>query len=249
MQITNWHYEAIYNIITIWMQKYYFMKIEDIKIEESWKKVLKEEFSKPYFDELKSKLVQEKSEGTIIYPLGSLIFNAYNSTPFDDVKVIIIGQDPYHNPGEAMGLSFSVPRGIRVPPSLKNIYKELHTDLGVDIADHGDLTSWANQGVLLLNAFLTVQHKNAGSHRKIGWGKFTDATIIALSEQRKNLVFMLWGNFAKSKSELINHKKHLVLEAAHPSPLARGAYFGSKHFSKCNEYLKKNDFKEINWKV
>ena len=223
------------------------MKSDKIRMEESWKLRLKEEFAKEYFDGIKKNLLTQKQEGITIYPPGSLIFNAFNLTSFDKVKVVVLGQDPYHNPGEAMGLSFSVPRDKRVPPSLKNIYKEMVTDIDFKIPDHGDLTSWAEQGVLLLNAFLTVKHKTAGSHRKIGWGHFTDAVIKLISEEKEGVVFMLWGNFAKSKAELIDSNKHLVLQAAHPSPLARGAYFGSKHFSQCNNYLIEKGKKSIDW--
>ena len=218
-------------------------------IEASWKVVLSEEFQKDYYISMNEFLKKEKSAGQVIYPTNNTIFNAFNSTPWDQVRVVILGQDPYHNPGEAMGLCFSVPKGIKVPPSLKNVFKEIHTDLGIEIPDHGDLSSWANQGVFLLNAMLTVQHKSPGSHKKIGWQKFTNAVIQILSEKKQGLVFLLWGNFAKSKKELIDTNKHLVLEAAHPSPLARGAYFGSKHFSKTNAYLIKNKQKPIDWQT
>lgn len=221
--------------------------MSNVKIEESWKNVLKDEFDQPYFQSLATYLRNEKATGKIIYPPGALIFNAFNTTPFQAVKVVILGQDPYHNPGEAMGLSFSVPRGKRIPPSLRNIYKELHEDLNLAIPDHGDLTAWANQGVFLLNAMLTVEQKRAGSHQKIGWQNFTDAVIRKLSNERQNLVFMLWGGFAKKKKVLIDASNHLVLEAAHPSPLAGGAYFGSKHFSKANTYLEQNGIAPINW--
>ncbi|GAB5552138.1 MAG: uracil-DNA glycosylase [Saprospiraceae bacterium] len=220
-----------------------------VKIEESWKQALQAQFDQPYFEELTSFLKKEKTARKTIFPPGPLIFNAFERTPFDQVKVIILGQDPYHNPGEAMGLSFSVPRGVRVPPSLKNIYKELNTDIGFEIPNHGDLSSWANQGVFLLNSMLTVEKKQPGSHRKIGWQNFTDAVIHLLSQEKSGLVFMLWGNFARSKSELINPDKHLILQAAHPSPLARGAYFGSRHFSQANEYLKKQGSAPIDWSL
>lgn len=221
--------------------------MSNVKIEESWKQVLSDQFEQPYFQGIATFLRKAKAEGKTIYPPGSLIFNAFNTTPFEQVKVVILGQDPYHRPGEAMGLSFSVPRGVRTPPSLKNIYKELHTDLGVPVADHGDLTKWAEQGVFLLNAMLTVERSKAGSHQKIGWQNFTDAVIRKLSEEREGLVFMLWGNFAKRKKELIDEEKHLVLEAAHPSPLAGGAYFGSKHFSQANAYLEEKGAGKIDW--
>ncbi|MCB0651813.1 MAG: uracil-DNA glycosylase [Saprospiraceae bacterium] len=223
--------------------------MSNVKIEESWKAILKEEFEKDYFISMGDFLRKEKAAGKKIYPPGALIFNAFNTTPFEKVKVVILGQDPYHNPGEAMGLSFSVPRGIKTPPSLVNIYKELYNDLKIPLAVHGDLTYWAEQGVFLLNAMLTVEHKNAGSHRKSGWQHFTDAVIKTLSDHRENLVFMLWGNFAKEKKELIDASRHLVLEAAHPSPLARGAFFGSGHFSKANHYLEQNGVSPINWRL
>lgn len=223
--------------------------MSNVKIEESWKEVLKEEFEQPYFQSLANFLRAEKIAGKKIYPPGSLIFNAFNTTPFNDVKVVILGQDPYHNPGEAMGLSFSVPRGVRKPPSLQNIYKELHDDLGVPIPQHGDLTKWAEQGVFLLNAMLTVEHRQAGSHKDAGWQNFTDAVIRKLSEEREGLVFMLWGSFARSKKVLIDANRHLVLEAAHPSPLARGAYFGSRHFSKANQYLQQQGKTPIDWSL
>ena len=227
----------------------FLLKMSNVKIEESWKVVLKEEFDQAYFQSLATFLKKEKEAGKIIFPPGSLIFNAFNTTPFEDVKVVILGQDPYHNPYEAMGLSFSVPKGVRTPPSLRNIYKELNSDLGIPIPNHGDLTSWAKQGVFLLNAMLTVEKNKAGSHKKIGWQDFTDAVIRNLSTHRENLVFMLWGGFAKKKNVLIDYSKHLVLEAAHPSPLAGGAYFGSKHFSQANAYLQSNDVAPIDWNL
>jgi uracil-DNA glycosylase len=217
----------------------------NVQIEASWKALLQDEFEKPYFFQIVKELKEEKSKGIKIYPPGPLIFNAFNQTALVKLKVVVIGQDPYHGPGEAMGLSFSVPRGVRVPPSLKNIYKELHTDIGFNIPDHGDLSSWARQGVFLLNAILTVEHKNAGSHRKIGWHLFTDAVIQKLSDTKEGLVFLLWGNFAKSKKVLIDETKHHILEAAHPSPLAGGKFFGCKHFSKTNELLES----PVDWQV
>ena len=223
--------------------------MSQIKIEESWKKALKEEFEKPYFQTVATYLKNEKANGKVIYPPGNLIFNAFEKTPFPKVEVVILGQDPYHNPGEAMGLSFSVPQGIKIPPSLQNIYKEINSDLGLPIPTHGDLTSWAEQGVFLLNAILTVEKNQPASHQKIGWQFFTDAVIKKLSYERKGIVFMLWGNFAKKKKELIDTSNHLVLEAAHPSPLAGGAFFGCKHFSQANGYLKKNGAKTIDWAV
>lgn len=220
-----------------------------VKIEESWRVALQPEFAQPYFNELIQFLKEEKSKGKTIYPSDSLIFNAFNTSPLTDLKVVILGQDPYIKPSQAMGLSFSVPKGIRTPPSLKNIYKELNTDLGLPIVDHGDLTAWANQGVFLLNAALTVEAGNSGAHLKKGWEQFTDAVIRLIAEKRENIVFMLWGNFAKAKGELIDGNKHLVLKAAHPSPLARGAYFGSKHFSQANIYLEEKGLGAIDWSL
>lgn len=225
------------------------MEAVNIKMETSWREALQSEFKKEYFDHLVHSIKSEIQSGKILFPPGKLIFNAFEKTPLDNVKVVILGQDPYHGPKQAMGLSFSVPKEVRVPPSLKNIYKELYTDLDIEIANHGDLTSWAEQGVFLLNAILTVEKGKAGSHRKLGWEEFTDAVIQTISNTKEHIVFMLWGNFAKSKSNLINRRKHLVLEAAHPSPLARGAYFGSKHFSQCNEYLRSQNKTEIDWKL
>ncbi len=221
----------------------------NVKIEKSWKEALQDEFSQPYFHELIRKLKAEKAASKAIFPPGALIFNAFDTTPFHEVKVVILGQDPYHNPGEAMGLSFSVPRGKRVPPSLRNIYKELSEDVGVEIPNHGDLTYWAEQGVFLLNAMLTVVKNQPRSHQKLGWQEFTDAVIRTLSDEREHLVFMLWGGFAKKKKALVNSNKHLILEAAHPSPLAGGAYFGSKHFSQANAYLEKNGKASIDWQL
>lgn len=218
-----------------------------INIESSWKEVLKEEFQKPYFSELKARLVLDKKEGKTIYPQGPLIFRAFDAVPFQKVKAVIIGQDPYHNPGEAMGLCFSVPQGVKVPPSLKRIYKEMHEDIGIEIPHHGDLSAWTSQGVLLLNAMLTVEKNKAGAHRKYGWQEFTDAVIQKLSEEREHLVFFLWGNFAKGKADLIDATKHLILKSAHPSPLAGSAFFGNKHFSRCQAYLEENKVGKINW--
>ena len=219
----------------------------DVKIEESWKRVLAPEFEKPYFRALAERLHEEKRSGTVIYPPGPLIFNAFNLTPFDKVKVVIIGQDPYHGPGQAEGLSFSVPHGIPLPPSLVNIYREIENDLGVRIHKDGSLRAWAEQGVFLLNAVLTVQAGRPTSHSRIGWAEFTDAVIRTLSEKREGLVFLLWGNFARSKRELIDTSRHTVLEAAHPSPLARGAFFGCRHFSKTNEILVRQGGTPIDW--
>lgn len=221
----------------------------NVKIEESWKEVLSGEFEQPYFQSLASYLRKAKADGKTIYPPGPKIFNAFNKTPFEDVKVVILGQDPYHNPGEAMGLCFSVPEGVRVPPSLKRIFKEINNDLGVPVPDHGDLTKWAEEGVFLLNAMLTVEKNKPGAHRNIGWQDFTNAVIQKLSNQRENLVFMLWGNFAKQKKSLIDTSKHLVLESVHPSPLAGDAFFGNNHFSKANEYLKENGKEPVDWRL
>lgn len=209
----------------------------DVKIESSWKEVLKDEFEKPYFQEIAAFLHKEKREGKTIYPPGPLIFNAFELTPFDKVRVVIIGQDPYHGAGQAHGLSFSVPDGIAIPPSLKNIYKEIESDLGIAPRQSGNLEHWAKQGVFLLNAILTVRVNQAASHSNIGWQKFTDAVISKISQQKKGVVFLLWGNYAKGKRELICSDGNLILEAAHPSPLARGAFFGCKHFSKTNNFL------------
>lgn len=216
------------------------------KIEESWLNVLRPEFEKPYFSDLKSFLEGEKKQYTI-YPPGNRIFAAFDYTPFDEVEVVILGQDPYHGPGQANGLCFSVSDGVRQPPSLVNIFKELKTDIGCDIPLSGNLEKWAKQGVFLLNATLTVRANTAGSHQNKGWELFTDSVIKTLSDKKENLVFLLWGNYAKAKAELIDANKHLVLTAAHPSPLARGAFFGCKHFSKTNEYLKTKGRKPINW--
>lgn len=221
----------------------------DVRIEASWKEALKEEFEQPYFQAIVTFLKAEKAAGKVIFPPGGLIFNAFDTTPFEQVKVVILGQDPYHNPGEAMGLCFSVPKGVRVPPSLQNIYKELESDLGANIPNHGDLTKWAKQGVFLLNAMLTVEKNQAASHQKIGWQTFTDAVIRKLSEQREHLVFLLWGGFARKKGALIDMGKHLILEAAHPSPLAGNAFQGCRHFSKTNEYLVSNGQIPIDWQI
>ena len=219
----------------------------DVKIEESWKRALAPEFEKPYFQALAGQLHQEKREGRTIYPPGPLIFNAFNLTPFDAVKVVIIGQDPYHGPGQAEGLSFSVPHGVPLPPSLVNIYREIETDLGVTLHKDGSLRGWAEQGVFLLNAVLTVRAGQPASHGRIGWTEFTDAVIRTLSDQREGLVFLLWGNFARSKRDLIDTSRHTVLEAPHPSPLARGAFFGCQHFSKTNQILVAQGLSPIDW--
>ena len=220
----------------------------DVKIEASWKHVLQDEFCKPYFQQIVEFLKVEKSQGKIIYPPGALIFNAFNTTAFDKVKVVLIGQDPYHGPGQAHGLCFSVQNGIQLPPSLQNIYKELHADIGVPIPKTGNLTPWAEQGVFLLNASLTVRAGDPMSHSKIGWATFTDAVIKIISSQKKNIVFLLWGKFAQDKQALIDATKHHVLKAAHPSPLsASNGFFGCKHFSKTNNFLVKDGIDPIDW--
>lgn len=221
----------------------------DVKIAPGWKNVLSQEFNKEYFKNITEQLKIEKQSKQIIYPPGSLIFNAFNTTDFDKVKVVIIGQDPYHGAGQAHGLSFSVQKGIKPPPSLINIYKEIEHDLGIKMPrDNGDLTPWANQGVLLLNASLTVRANQPNSHAGIGWNLFTDAVIRQLNDSKNHLVFILWGNFAKEKGIHIDSKKHLVLKAAHPSPFAADkGFFGCKHFSKTNQYLVQHGLDPIDW--
>jgi uracil-DNA glycosylase len=222
----------------------------DPRIEESWKRELDAEFQKTYFRELKAFLLREKSAGERFYPPGSLIFNAFDSTPFKAVRVVILGQDPYHGPGQAHGLSFSVPPGVALPPSLVNIFKELGSDLGVGTPSHGCLEKWARQGVLLLNATLTVRAHQAGSHQKRGWEEFTDAAIRALAERREGLVFVLWGRYARSKAPMIDRNRHLVLEAPHPSPLsASNGFFGCRHFSRINAWLRDRGQSEIDWSL
>jgi uracil-DNA glycosylase len=221
----------------------------NVQIEASWKEALADEFGQPYFAAIKTFLVQEKQAGKTVYPPGPLIFNAFNQTPFDAVKVVILGQDPYHNPGEAMGLCFSVPKGVRVPPSLVNIYKEIKSELGIEPPKHGDLSHWAEQGVLLLNAMLTVEAGKPASHQKIGWQTFTDAVIRRISEQKEGVVFLLWGNFARGKKALIDQERHYVLEAAHPSPLAGDAFQGCGHFARANEILEKQGKTPIDWSL
>ncbi|WP_169777377.1 uracil-DNA glycosylase [Campylobacter mucosalis] len=222
------------------------INLDNVKIEPSWKEVLKDEFLSPYFAQIKQNLLEAKRTG-IVYPPSNLIFNAFNLTPFNSVKVVILGQDPYHGANQAMGLSFSVPKGVKIPPSLVNIYKEIYDDLGIKEPNSGDLTYWAKQGVLLLNTTLSVSAGAANSHAHFGWQTFTDAVIKILNQKRENIVFLLWGNPAKAKIPLINQSKHLILAAAHPSPLARGAFFGSRHFSKTNEYLVKCGKTPIDW--
>ena len=221
----------------------------DVKIEQSWKEALAGEFEKPYFAELARLLHREKAEGKVIFPPGPEIFKAFELTPVDKVKVVILGQDPYHGYGQAMGLSFSVPDNVPAPPSLKNIFKEIEFDLGIRMSGRPNLESWARQGVLLLNAILTVRSGEAASHSAIGWQTFTDAVIKCISDNCSGVVFMLWGNFARSKKDLIDSGKHFVLEAAHPSPLARGAFFGCRHFSKANEILISENKTPVNWQL
>jgi uracil-DNA glycosylase len=222
----------------------------DVKIEPSWKEVLKDEFNKPYFQQIALHIKTEKSQGKIIYPPGSLIFNAFNTTPFDKVKVVILGQDPYHGPGQAHGLCFSVQNGVPPPPSLVNIFKELQDDTGVPIPGHGNLTHWAGQGVFLLNASLTVRAAEPMSHSKIGWAPFTDEVIKKISALKEHVVFILWGKFAQEKKMLIDETKHCILRSAHPSPLsAHAGFFGCKHFSKANAYLMSKGIDPIDWKL
>ena len=219
----------------------------DVRIEESWKRRLAPEFEKEYFIKL-TEFVRAEYTRTTIYPPAKLIFNAFDHCPFDKTQVVIIGQDPYHGPGQAHGLCFSVNEGVPNPPSLQNIFKEIQSDLGKPLPPNGDLTRWANQGVLLLNATLTVQAHHAGSHQRRGWEEFTDAAIRCLAEERKNLVFILWGAYAQKKGAFIDRNKHLVLTSAHPSPLsAYNGFFGNKHFSRANEYLVAHGQTAIEW--
>ena len=220
----------------------------NVKIDNSWREHISAEFEKPYFSAL-TDFVRHEYTTTTCYPPGSLIFNAFNLCSFDRVKVVIIGQDPYHEPGQAQGLSFSVPEGVPFPPSLQNIFKEIQLDLGKPMPPTGDLTRWAEQGVLLLNATLTVRAHQAASHQRHGWEQFTDAAIRALNAERENLVFILWGGYARSKAQLIDRSRHLVLESVHPSPLSanRGGWFGNHHFSQCNAYLREHGEQEIDW--
>ena len=220
----------------------------DVKIEQSWKDALAPEFGKPYFEQLVRFLHQEKEAGKVIYPRGSQIFHAFDLTPLNQVKVVILGQDPYHGPGQAMGLSFSVPNGVPAPPSLRNIFHEVETDLGVRMSGATSLEPWARQGVLLLNSVLTVEAGQPTSHSGIGWQQFTDAVISTLSERRSGLVFLLWGSYAQQKGRVIDRRKHLVLETAHPSPLsAYRGFFGCGHFVKTNEYLTQHGLEPIRW--
>lgn len=222
----------------------------NVQIEPSWKNQLQNEFSKPYFHELAHFLKTEKEAGKIIFPKGSQIFNAFAQTPFEKVKVVILGQDPYHNPGQAHGMCFSVPDGIPPPPSLVNIFKELHADIGLSLPKSGNLTKWAQQGILLLNSSLTVRKNEPMSHSKIGWELFTDAVIQLISDTKEGIVFILWGGFARGKSHLINTHKHFILTSAHPSPLsAHNGFFGCRHFSKTNEILTSQGKQPIDWSL
>lgn len=220
----------------------------NVRIDPSWQQHIGAEFNKPYFANLASFVKQEYAT-TTCYPPGQLIFNAFNLCPFDKVKVVIIGQDPYHEPMQAQGLSFSVADGVALPPSLQNIFKEINNDLGKPMPQSGDLTRWARQGVLLLNATLTVRAHQAASHQRHGWEQFSDAVISTLSSQYDHLVFILWGGYARSKASLIDRSRHMVLESVHPSPLSanRGGWFGNHHFSKCNAYLREHGIQEIDW--
>lgn len=219
-----------------------------IDLPPDWLAALKSEFEKPYFGYIKQFLEAEMQAGKIIYPSAKNIFRAFEQTPLDELKVVILGQDPYHGPGQAQGMSFSVPNNCKIPPSLRNIHKELHIDLGIDIPDSGDLTPWTEQGVFLLNATLTVEHKSPNSHSQIGWQTFTDRVIEIISARRERVVFLLWGKFAQSKAELIDTQKHLILKATHPSPFsAHNGFFGCRHFSKANRYLIEHGFESIAW--
>lgn len=222
----------------------------DVQIEPGWKEELKSEFEKEYFGKIVNFLKEQKKAGKTIYPPGKLIFNAFEHTPYDKVKVVILGQDPYHNAGQAHGLSFSVPDKVQPPPSLINIFKEIHDDLGIDMPHTGNLEKWADQGVLLLNASLTVEAHQPMSHANVGWHHFTDEVIKHISAHKEHVVFMLWGKFAQNKASLIDTSKHLVLMAAHPSPFsAHNGFFGSQHFSKANNWLKEHGIKPIDWSL
>ena len=226
------------------------MDKQNVKLEPTWLEVLGEEFDQPYMAQLKEFLVSQKSAGKTIYPAGSNWFSAFNSTPFDQVKVVILGQDPYHGPNQAHGLCFSVLPGVAIPPSLRNMYQELHSDLGISPPNHGCLTQWAEQGVLLLNATLTVEQGNAGAHQGQGWEQFTDRAVQVLNEQREGLIFLLWGSYAQKKGALIDTTKHRVLKAPHPSPLsAYRGFFGCKHFSMTNQYLNEQGLAPIDWQL
>ncbi len=221
----------------------------DVKIEQTWKEALAPEFGKPYFEALVRFLHQEKAAGKVVYPPGNQIFRAFELTPLPAVKVVILGQDPYHGPGQAMGLSFSVPDGVAAPPSLRNIFKEISDDLGIPMSGRPNLEKWAREGVLLLNTALTVLAGQPASHSRIGWQEFTDAVIRTVSERCDGVVFLLWGRFAQGKAPLIDPSRHLVLTAAHPSPLAGGAFFGCRHFSRTNAYLISRGKTPIDWQL
>lgn len=221
----------------------------DVQIEKSWKEALGAEFEKPYFAALVQELHRQKQAGEVIFPPGGQIFKAFELCPMDKVKVVILGQDPYHGYGQAMGLSFSVPQGVEAPPSLKNIFKEIESDLGIRMSGSPDLRPWAEQGVLLLNSVLTVRAGQPASHSRIGWQTFTDAVIKTISDRCEGVVFLLWGNYARSKAVLVDKSRHHVLEAPHPSPLARGAFFGCRHFSATNEILAAEGKSPIDWKL
>ena len=220
----------------------------EIKLESSWKNRLQDEFAQTYMVGLRRFLLERKRSGATIYPPGNLIFNALNSTPFDRVKIVILGQDPYHGPGQAHGLCFSVPEGVRVPPSLVNIYKEIGSDLGLQPPSHGNLQSWADQGILLLNAVLTVERGHASAHQGKGWERFTDRVVSELNAGREHLVFMLWGSYAMKKGAIIERGRHFVLTAPHPSPLsAHRGFLGCRHFSKANTWLEQHGMKPVDW--
>ncbi len=221
----------------------------DVQIEKSWKEALGAEFEKPYFAALVQELHRQKQAGEVIFPPGGQIFKAFELCPLDKVKVVILGQDPYHGYGQAMGLSFSVPQGVETPPSLKNIFKEIESDLGIRMSGSPDLRPWAEQGVLLLNSVLTVRAGQPASHSRIGWQTFTDAVIKTISDRCEGVVFLLWGNYARSKAVLVDKSRHHVLEAPHPSPLARGAFFGCRHFSATNEILAAEGKSPVDWKL
>lgn len=222
----------------------------DIRLEDSWRRRLEPEFRESYMQALRAFLLDEKRAGKTLYPPGELIFNALDSTPFDAVKVVILGQDPYHGPGQAHGLCFSVQPGVAVPPSLQNIFRELHSDLGLDVPQHGCLQSWADQGVLLLNAVLTVEQGRAGAHQGKGWERFTDRVVEVLNADRDGLVFMLWGSYAQKKGQIIDRDRHLVLRSPHPSPLsAHRGFLGNKHFSQANAWLEEKGLGAIDWRL
>jgi len=222
---------------------------QNVKIEPSWKAILKDEFDKPYFKQIKQGILTSRAQQKTVYPPGPEIFNAFNFTPFDDVRVVILGQDPYHGRGQAMGLCFSVKKNVAIPRSLSRIYKELQSDVGCKIPNHGDLSKWARQGVFMPNAILTVEAGNPASHSKIGWHHFTDAVISKISELKEGVCFMLWGNFARSKKKLIDTSRHHIFESAHPSPLAGNAFFGNHHFSGVNQILTDRGETPIDWQI